>query len=117
MPAGETVQGFAAHGTTMALFLSCSRPYDLQRELLEGGYAVDAPCAVIYRATWPDEQVIRCRLDELGDRVRAAKITRQALVLIGPGLEDAGTRSHLYSPTHGHRFRRLGRAERYRAAG
>ena len=116
MPAGETVQGFAAHGTTMVLFLSCSRPYDLQRELLEGGYPADAPCAVIYRATWPDEQVIRCRLEELGDSVRAAKITRQALVLIGPGLEDAGTRSHLYSPTHGHRFRRLGRPERYRNA-
>lgn len=114
MPAGETVQGFAGHGTTMALFLSCSRPYDLQRELLEGGYPPDAPCAVVHRATWPDEQVLRCALAELGDTVRAAKITRQALVLIGPGLEDAGTRSHLYSPTHGHRFRRLGRPDLYR---
>jgi precorrin-4/cobalt-precorrin-4 C11-methyltransferase len=119
MPAGESVQAFAAHGTTMVLFLSCSRPYDLQRELLEGGYPPEAPCAIVYRATWPDEQVIRCRLDELGDSVRAAKITRQALVLIGPGLQDAGTRSHLYSPTHGHRFRRLGRPDRYpkRASG
>jgi precorrin-4/cobalt-precorrin-4 C11-methyltransferase len=113
MPEGESVQGFAQHGTTMVLFLSCSRPYDLQRELLEGGYAPDAPCAVVYRATWPDELTFRCRLDELGDRVRAEKINRQALVLIGPGLEDAGTRSHLYSPTHGHRFRRLGRPDRY----
>jgi precorrin-4 C11-methyltransferase len=117
MPAGETVQGFAAHGTTMALFLSCSRPYDLQRELLEGGYDPGEPCAVVYRATWPDEHVLRCRLGDLGDTVRAAKITRQALVLIGPALQDADTRSHLYSPTHGHRFRRLGRPDRYRNAG
>ena len=74
-------------------------------ELADGGYAPDTPCAVVYRASWPDEVVFRCRLDELGDRVRAAKINRQALVLVGPGLVDAGTRSHLYDPEHGHRFR------------
>jgi precorrin-4/cobalt-precorrin-4 C11-methyltransferase len=117
MPPGETVEGFAAHGTTMALFLSASRPYDLQRELLAGGYPPEAPCAVVHRASWPDELAFRCRLDELGDRMRAHRITRQALVLVGPGLEDAGTRSHLYSPRHGHRFRRLGRPDRYRETG
>lgn len=114
MPDGESVQAFAAHGTTMALFLSASRPYDLQHELLEGGYEADTPCAVVHRASWPDEVAFRCRLDELGDGLRSRRITRQALVLVGPGLRDAGTRSHLYSPTHGHRFRPLGRPDRYR---
>jgi precorrin-4/cobalt-precorrin-4 C11-methyltransferase len=115
MPAGERIQAFAAHGTTMALFLSCSRPHDLQRELLEGGYSEDEDCAVVYRASWPDEIAFRCRLGDLGDGIRAHRITRQALVLVGPGLRDAGTRSYLYSPNHGHRFRRLGRPDRYRA--
>ena len=114
MPDGETVTAFARHGTTMALFLSTARPREFQRELQDGGYAPDTPCAVVYRASWPDEVAFRCRLDELGDRVREAKINRQALVLVGPGLVDAGTRSHLYDPEHGHRFRRLGAPRSHR---
>lgn len=117
MPPGERVEDFARHGTTMALFLSISRPRELQRELIEGGYPPDSTCVVAYRVSWPDEHLFTCRLDELGDRVRRERITRQALVLVGPGLTDAGTRSHLYDPEYGHRFRRLGRArpreERY----
>ena len=116
MPAGERVEDLARHGTTMALFLSAGRPYDLQRELLDGGYPPETPCAVAYRATWPDELLIRCRLDDLGDAVRGARINRQALILVGPGLEDAGTRSHLYDPEYGHRFRRLGAPRSRRAS-
>ena len=106
MPNNEDIKAFAAHGTTMAIFLSAARPRLLQEELLEGGYAPDTPCAVVYRASWPDEQVIECRLDELADRIREAGFTRQALVLVGPGLKAGGTRSHLYSPAFSHSFRK-----------
>ena len=106
MPNNEDIKAFAAHGTTMAIFLSAARPRLLQEELLEGGYAPDTPCAVVYRASWPDEQLIECRLRELGDRIREAGFTRQALVLVGPGLEAGGTRSHLYSPAFSHSFRK-----------
>jgi len=106
MPNNEDIKAFAAHGTTMAIFLSAARPRLLQEELLEGGYAPDTPCAVVYRASWPDEQVIECRLRELADRIREAGFTRQALVLVGPGLEAGGTRSHLYSPAFSHSFRK-----------
>jgi precorrin-4 C11-methyltransferase len=109
MPNNEDMRAFAAHGTTMAIFLSAARPRPLQEELLEGGYAPDTPCAVVYKASWPDEQVIECRLDELADRIREAGFTRQALVLVGPGLEAAGTRSHLYSPAFSHSFRKAER--------
>ena len=109
MPNNEDIRGFAAHGTTMAIFLSAARPRPLQEELLEGGYAPDTPCAVVYKASWPDEQVIECRLDQLADRIREAGFTRQALVLVGPGLEAAGTRSHLYSPAFSHSFRKAER--------
>ena len=57
----------AAHGTTMALFLSVRRPRELQQDLIDGGYAPDTPAAVVYKASWPDEIVFRCRLDEIGD--------------------------------------------------
>ena len=109
MPNNEDIKAFAAHGTTMAIFLSAARPRLLQEELLEGGYASDTPCAVVYRASWPDEQVIECRLDELADRIREAGFTRQALVLVGPGLAAGGTRSHLYSPAFSHSFRKAER--------
>jgi precorrin-4/cobalt-precorrin-4 C11-methyltransferase len=109
MPNNEDIKAFAAHGTTMAIFLSAARPRLLQEELLEGGYAPDTPCAVAYRASWPDEQVIECRLEELADRIREAGFTRQALVLVGPGLEAGGTRSHLYSPAFSHSFRKAQR--------
>ena len=109
MPNNEDIKAFAAHGTTMAIFLSAARPRLLQEELLEGGYAPDTPCAVVYRASWPDEQVIECRLRELADRIREAGFTRQALVLVGPGLEAGGTRSHLYSSAFSHSFRKAER--------
>ena len=106
MPEGESITSFAAHGTTMAVFLSAARPRLLQEELLEGGYPPETPCAVVYRASWPDEKVIECPLGELADKVREAGFTRQALVLVGPGLRAGGTRSHLYSPGFSHMFRK-----------
>ena len=89
----------------MAIFLSAARPRALQEELLEGGYAPDTPCAVVYKASWPDEQTIWCPLEKLADRIRGAGIKRQALILVGPGLAEGGTRSHLYSPHFSHMFR------------
>jgi precorrin-4/cobalt-precorrin-4 C11-methyltransferase len=106
MPEGEDIKRFAAHGTTMAIFLSAARPRLLQEDLLEGGYAPETPCAVVYKASWPDERVIECPLGELADRVRQAGFTRQALVFVGPGLGAGGTRSHLYSPGFSHSFRK-----------
>ncbi len=108
MPEGEDIKRFASHGTTMAIFLSAARPRALQRELLEGGYPPDTPCAVVYRASWPEEVVIECPLEELGDRIREAGFKRQALILVGPGLRAGGTRSHLYSPHFSHMFRKEG---------
>lgn len=105
MPDGEQIRAFAAHGTTLALFLSAARPRRLQEELLAGGYGPDTPCAVVYRATWPDEQVLRCRLDELGRTVRDAGLTKHTLILVGPALDAGGTRSHLYSPGFSHTHR------------
>ncbi|HEX2729088.1 MAG TPA: precorrin-4 C(11)-methyltransferase [Rubrobacteraceae bacterium] len=106
MPNNEDIRAFAAHGTTMAIFLSAAKPRALQQDLLEGGYAPETPCAVVYRATWEDEQIIRCRLEELADRVRLAGFSRQALILVGPGLGAGGTRSHLYDPEFSHMFRK-----------
>ena len=108
MPRREQVRELARSQTTMALFLSCSRPHALQAELEAGGYPPETPCAVVYRASWPDEVVIRCALGSLADRLRAARIHKQALVLVGPALAAGGDgrRSNLYHPAFSHEFRR-----------
>jgi precorrin-4/cobalt-precorrin-4 C11-methyltransferase len=106
MPPGEEVREFARHGTTMALFLSAARSRQLQEELTEGGYPADTPCVVAYQCTWPDELIVRCRLDELAGTVRRHKLWKHTLVLVGPALAAGGTRSHLYHPGHFHGFRR-----------
>ncbi|MDQ4084256.1 MAG: precorrin-4 C(11)-methyltransferase [Actinomycetota bacterium] len=114
MPAGETVRAFAAHGTTMALFLSAARARQLQQELLAGGYPEDTPCVVAYRVSWEDEAVERCALRELADTVRARRWWKHTLVLVGPALAEtsAPTRSHLYHPGHFHGHRKPDRSAR-----
>ncbi|MEA2253430.1 MAG: precorrin-4/cobalt-precorrin-4 C11-methyltransferase [Solirubrobacteraceae bacterium] len=117
MPPNEDLVALASHGTTLVLFLSVRRPRELQADLLAGGYAPETPCAIVYRASWPDELVVRCPLVELAARIREARITTQALVIVGPALgavDDAG-RSHVYDPGYGHRYRPLGRPDRYRS--
>lgn len=105
MPPGEEVRAFAAHGTTMALFLSAKRGKRLQAELLAGGYPPETPCAAVYRASWPDEVVRTCRLDELALTLRDAGLIRHTLILVGPALAAGGTRSHLYDPGFAHASR------------
>src|SRR5918998_699869 len=72
------------HGTTMAVFLSAARTGQLVDELRAGGYADDTPVVIGYRVTWPDEQVVRCRLDEVVAVCRERKLWRQTLFLVGP---------------------------------
>ncbi len=106
MPPGEQVADFARHGTTMALFLSAARSGQLQDELLAGGYSPDTPCVVGYQVSWPDELIVGCPLSELAATMKARKLWKHTLVLVGPGLAAGGTRSHLYHPGHFHGFRR-----------
>jgi precorrin-4 C11-methyltransferase len=119
MPPGEEVVEFARHGTTMALFLSAARSAQLQQELLDGGYPGQTPCVVAYRVSWPDELVVRCPLVELAATVKAHRLWKHTLVLVGPalaagpaGAAGGGTRSHLYHPGHFHGFRRAEPAAR-----
>ena len=106
MPAGEQVRAFAAHGTTMAVFLSAARSRQLQQELLAGGYPPQTPVIVAYRATWPEELVLDCTVGTLEQTVKAHKLWKHVLFLVGPALAAAGTRSRLYHPGHFHGFRR-----------
>jgi precorrin-4/cobalt-precorrin-4 C11-methyltransferase len=112
MPDGESVREFARHGTTMAVFLSAARSGQLVAELRAGGYGEDTPCVVAFAATWPEELVVRCRLADLEATCKAHRLWKHTLILVGPALAGAGTRSHLYHPGHFHGFRRANGAAR-----
>ncbi len=109
MPDGQSVRQYAAHGATLAVFLSGARPAELQAELLAPGsaYSADTPAAVVVRASWPDEQVVHTTVGRLAADLAATGATTTVLVLVGAALADDPTaRSHLYSPGFAHRFRR-----------
>ena len=106
MPAGETLENFAVTGTTLAIHLAIRNLREIERQLIPA-YGADCPVAVVYRASWPDELVIRGTLSDIRAKVRDAKITRTALVLVGPALgeTDGFVDSALYNPDEVHVLR------------
>ncbi len=84
MPPGESIRSFAAHGTTMAVFLSAARSGRLAAELLAGGYTHDTPVIVASRATWPDEELAWCTIGTLEQTVKDRKLWKHTLFLIAP---------------------------------
>ncbi|HEY3894570.1 MAG TPA: precorrin-4 C(11)-methyltransferase [Pseudonocardiaceae bacterium] len=105
MPPGESVAGFAQHATTMAIYLSAARPGALRAELL-AGYPPPTPAIIVAKASWPDETVIVTTVDRLDEALTESGIRTAALVLVGPALSAAGTRSRLYDPSYSHGCRR-----------
>ena len=98
VPAGQDIASLAAHGAAMVIFLSAGMLDALQAELLRGAYTEETPAALVYKATWPEERLLRCRLGGLAAVGREAGVRRTALVLVGDFLRQAGERSRLYDP-------------------
>ena len=105
VPEREKIRALAAHQSTMVLFLSAGLLEGLQRELMAGGYAPDTPAAIVYKATWPDEKVLRCRVSELAESALANGVSKTALILVGAFLGGGYGRSKLYDPGFSTGFR------------
>lgn len=109
MPDGEALEVLGQSGATLAIHLSI-RNLGYVREALEPYYGADCPVVVAYRATWPDELYIRTTLADMRDEVRKAKITRTALIFVGPVFGNAEFRdSDLYNPAYSHVLRNRGK--------
>lgn len=106
VPERENLPALAAHGASMAIFLSSGRMEAVQQALLEGAYREDTPAAIVYKATWPEERVVRCTVGTLAAAGAAAGITKTALLLIGGFLGTDYTRSKLYDPSFTTEFRK-----------
>jgi precorrin-4 C11-methyltransferase len=107
VPERERIRSLAAHGSSMAVFLSASMLGKLQSELLAGGvYTEQTPCAIVYKATWPDEIKIETTLGSLAEKAAEAGITKTALILVGGFLGDEYELSKLYDASFSTEFRK-----------
>ena len=105
MPAGETLAAFAATGSTLALHLSIHALPQIVAELVPF-YGADCPVALVCRASWPDEAVLRGTLATIVAAATLAPMERTALIFVGQVLEAEGFRnSALYSAEYRRRFR------------
>ena len=105
MPDGEQLAVLGASQATLAIHLSVRNLRHLEDSLIPH-YGADCPVAVVYRASWPDQQIITGTLADIRAKVRAAKITRTALVLVGRVLDPtAFSDSKLYDAEHVHLLR------------
>ena len=105
MPAGETLAAFGATGATLAIHLAVHAIDRIAAEL-SPLYGADCPVAVVVRASWPDERVLRGTLGDIAAIVAGEQVERMALVLVGRALAAEGFRdSALYDPDYRRRFR------------
>lgn len=105
VPDAESLPSLAAHRASLAIYLAATKARQVQDDLIAGGYDPGTPVAICYRVDWPDEQIVRCRLDQLAEQMRAHGFTRQTLILVSPTLASAPARSRLYDAEYVHRFR------------
>jgi precorrin-4/cobalt-precorrin-4 C11-methyltransferase len=105
MPPGERLGLLASHATTLVIHLGAQAIEEIATTLVPY-YGEDCPAAVVARASWPDEVVLRARLADIAGEVRAAGVERTATILVGPALAAEGFRdSHLYSDVRERRSR------------
>ena len=102
VPEGESLASFAAHGCSMAVYLSTSLAETVRAELLAGGLPPETPVVVAHRAGWPDGQSLRTTLDDLAGAVAGRGWKGQAVFLVLPGEEGDAPASRLYDPSFSH---------------
>ena len=106
VPERESIGRFAAHGSTMVIFLSAGMTGELSDELMKGGYPGDMPAAIVYKATWPDEKTVRCTVATLKETADREGIHKTALIVVGNTVAQTGyERSKLYDPAFTTGFR------------
>jgi len=83
VPEKEKIELLAAHGATMVIFLSAGQMEQLSERLIAGGYAPDTPVGIVYKATWPDEKVVRTTIAQMAQAAKEHNITKTALITVG----------------------------------
>lgn len=107
VPEKESIEAFAAHGASMVIFLSTGMLEELSKRLTDGGYAKETPAAIVYKATWPEEEKYICTIESLPETARMHNITKTALILVGEAVTHSNyERSRLYDPSFTTEYRK-----------
>ena len=107
VPDSEAIESLAAHRASMAVYLSSGMLNELTKKLIAGGYDENAPAALIYKATWPDEKIIRAELSKIPELAKKEGIDRFALLIVGAALDEKGfSNSKLYDKSFETAFRK-----------
>jgi len=93
-PAGESIKELSKHGATLIVFLGVHLIDDIILDLL-GGYSPETPVAVVYKASWKEEKILRGTLEDIAEQVKKANIKSQSVIIVGDVLEKSGI-SKLY---------------------
>lgn len=106
VPERESIESFAAHHASMAIYLSAGMLEELSGRLIKGGYEPETPAALVYKATWQEEEKYICTVAELPQVAEKHHITKTALVLVGDVITHSNyDRSRLYAPDFETEFR------------
>lgn len=107
VPEREKISELAKHNATMVFYLSVHLLSQIVKQAIDGGYSKSTPAAVVYRATWPDQKVIVGTLEDITKKVRAERIIKTAIVIIGDVIQPSSYEySRLYDKTFTHSFRK-----------
>ena len=96
----------------MVIFLSAGMTEALQEELLKGAYTPETPAAIVYKASWPGQKLLRCTLGGLAQCARTHGVMQTALVLVGDFLSGSYERSRLYDPSFTTQYRKGGEGQK-----
>ncbi|MGX8708648.1 MAG: precorrin-4 C(11)-methyltransferase [bacterium] len=106
VPERESIESLAAHGASMAIYLSAGMLRELSERLQKGGYRPETSAAIVYKATWPEEKACVCTVGTLEETAKANQITKTALILVGDAVAHRNyQRSRLYAPDFETEFR------------
>ena len=98
VPEQEALETLAAHGASMAIFLSAGLLDKVEEALLKGAFTKESPAAIVYKATWPEEKTLHCTVGTLAETARREGISSTALIFVGDFLTATPERSKLYDP-------------------
>lgn len=106
VPESESIEKLASHHATMVIFLSTGMLEELSERLVSGGYSEDTPAAIVYKASWKDEKVMRCTVKTLAETARRNNIKKTALITVGDFLGDDYSLSKLYDASFTTEYRK-----------
>ena len=106
VPPKESIESFAKHQTSMVIFLSVQEIEKVVEKLIAGGYPKTTPIAVVYKATWPDEKVVKGTLEDIASKVKENDIKKTALIMVGEFLGTTYNNSKLYDKDFKHEYRK-----------